>query len=138
MRGPDVPVGLVDQHSVHSLVDLAATILEIAGARATYETDGALVPITTSLRERAEWEGGSKQFHLTEYWVNAYVEGKYNTISDPFPKNSTLKSLRMVDPESNLDYAYTVWCTGEREIYDMTVRLLPFFPPSLAPSLRHQ
>lgn len=73
------------------------------------------MPITHSHRDRAK-----KQFHLTEYWVNAYVEGKYNQ-PNPFPVNSTLKSLRMVDKDLGLDYAYTVWCTGEREIYDMTV-----------------
>lgn len=95
--------------------------------------DGSLVPVTHSLRDRAKWEGGAKQFHLTEYWVNAYVEGKYNQ-PNPFPVNSTLKSLRLVDRELGVDYAYTVWCTGEREIYDMTVSrcaLLHFVQPRL-------
>ncbi|ORY76013.1 alkaline-phosphatase-like protein [Leucosporidium creatinivorum] len=119
VRGPDVPQGLIDTDSVYSLVDLASTILDIASAPTPYDTDGSLVPLTTSLRDRAKWEGGTKQFHLTEYWVNAYVEGKYNQ-PNPFPVNSTLKSLRVVERELGLDYAYTVWCTGEREIYDMT------------------
>ena len=71
-----MPKGLVDRTSVHSLADLGATILHLAGAQTDYENDGSIVPITTALRDSSEGTG-AKQHHLAEYWVEGIEEGLY-------------------------------------------------------------
>ncbi|GAA6041490.1 hypothetical protein JCM8097_001902 [Rhodosporidiobolus ruineniae] len=115
VRGPSVPRGLVDTTSVYSLADLGATILHLAGAQADYDHDGAIVPVTEELRKEVNQEG-VKQFHLSEYWVEGVGEGKYG--SGITLVNQTYRAIRVVEGDE-LNYYYAVWCTGEREIYDM-------------------
>lgn len=46
VRGPGIKAGLVDQHSVSSLVDLPATFVTLAGADySTLLTDGQPMPL---------------------------------------------------------------------------------------------
>ncbi|GAA5891490.1 hypothetical protein JCM6882_004489 [Rhodosporidiobolus microsporus] len=115
VRGPGVP-HTIDTTSVYSLADLGATILHLAGAESDYDHDGALVPLTQDLRDQVKEEGGAKQFHLAEYWVEGVGEGKYGSGINHV--NQTYRTIRVVEGDS-IDYAYTVWCTGEREIYNM-------------------
>ncbi|GAA5836637.1 hypothetical protein JCM9279_000451 [Rhodotorula babjevae] len=116
VRGPGVARGLIDSSSVYTLADLGATILHLAGAQADYEHDGALVPLTASLRDHIERVDGAKHVSLSEYWVEGIAEGKYG--SGVVKTNQTYRALRVVEGE--IDYSYAVWCTGEREIYDMS------------------
>ncbi|GAA6050414.1 hypothetical protein JCM3770_004026 [Rhodotorula araucariae] len=115
VRGPGVPRGLVDSTSVYSLADLGSTVLHLAGAEADYDHDGSLVPLTHSLRKSAARNGGVKSFHLAEYWVEGMGEGKYG--SGQVHTNQTYRAIRVVEDEIN--YSYAVWCTGDREIYDL-------------------
>ncbi|GAA6005584.1 sulfatase family protein [Rhodotorula paludigena] len=116
VRGPGVPKGKVDKTSVYSLTDLAATILHVSGAQADFDHDGAVMPLTHELRKRADWNGGAKQFHLSEYWVENVIEGKYAKSIET--GNATYRGVRVVEGD-DIDYAYAVWCTNEHEIYDM-------------------
>lgn len=130
VRGPGVPRGLVDNHSVYSLADLGSTVLHLAGAQADYDHDGSLVPLTHELREQVERDGGTKGFHLAEYWVEGIGEGKYG--SGITRVNQTYRAVRVVEGDE-INYSYAVWCTGEREIYDLNVPItfLPFRVSSL-------
>ncbi|GAA6007187.1 hypothetical protein JCM10207_001537 [Rhodosporidiobolus poonsookiae] len=118
VRGPSVPRGAVDSSSVYSLADLGATILHLAGAQADYEHDGAIVPLTNELREHVEADGGAKAFTMVEYWVEGVGEGKYG--SGIVLTNQTYRAIRVVEGD-DINYSYAVWCTGEREIYNLRV-----------------
>ncbi|GAA5864377.1 hypothetical protein JCM8547_005802 [Rhodosporidiobolus lusitaniae] len=118
VRGPGVPRGKVDSTSVYSLADLGATVLHIAGAETDYEHDGAIVPLTDDLRRKVEEDGGAKSFHLAEYWVEGVGEGKYGSGINHL--NQTYRAIRIVEGDK-YDLSYAVWCTGEREIYDLKI-----------------
>lgn len=120
VRGPSVPKGVVDTTSVYSLVDLSATILELAGAKAEYTIDGSIMPLTHELRAKALAEGGTKQHYLSEYFSEGVQEGIYK--SHERKLNQTYRVVRVVEGEGDdkVDLAYSVWCTGEHELYDMT------------------
>ncbi|KAK4047632.1 hypothetical protein OIV83_005290 [Microbotryomycetes sp. JL201] len=121
IRGPGVPKAYTDDKSVHSLADLGATIMHLAGAKADYEIDAAVMPITPSLERQLN--GGNKgkhrpakTHHLVEYWgASSDVEGIY-AYNQTFG-NATYRSVRIT--EDKYDLAYAVWCTGEHELYDM-------------------
>ena len=114
VRGPGINPGS-KQDSVYSNVDLTATIVEKAGAEPSYDLDGRVMSWsdgTPSFRE-----AGTATHHLSEFWVSQVggaIEGKY-TEHDKI--TSKYRTLRVKD--DNHDFAYTVWCTGERELYDM-------------------
>lgn len=44
----------------------------------------------------------------------------YNPVAG---RNNTYKALRLITPEYNL--YYSVWCTGDKEFYDVKVRYIP-------------
>ncbi|SCV67034.1 BQ2448_5680 [Microbotryum intermedium] len=126
VRGPGVAKGLRDTKSVHSLADLGATIMHLAGAKSDYEHDGSLVPLTKALCQVVEKEG-VKQHHLAEYWVEGIEEGKYGALQMTRPNgalagkprlNQTYRAIRIVEGD-DIDLSYAVWCTGEHEIYDL-------------------
>lgn len=123
VRGPDLPegsqVGLVTSHT-----DLASTFLSIANAPLpeAFELDGQAIPLTrTQLRDAIPHpieDRGWKQEHVNvEMWGIIMSEGKYGSVIYP---NHTYKALRVVGSTYNL--LYTVWCSGEHELYDMKVR----------------
>ncbi|GAA5968339.1 hypothetical protein JCM11641_003818 [Rhodosporidiobolus odoratus] len=91
VRGPGVPAGLVDCYSVYSLSDLGATILHLAGATSDFDHDGSIVPLTKGLRKQVDKEGGSKQFHLAEYWVEGVGEGGITHV------NQTYRAITVVE-----------------------------------------
>ncbi|KAM0786789.1 hypothetical protein ACM66B_002223 [Microbotryomycetes sp. NB124-2] len=126
VRGPGVPKGVFDVDSVYSIVDLGATILELAGASSDYTNDGEVMPITKSQRlsiAEAEEQGESatparKQHHLSEYWVEGAEEGRFT--SGQTRVTQKYRTVRVVESGGKIDFAYAVWCTGERELYDMS------------------
>lgn len=118
-RGPKVPKAKQDDLSSYGMVDLSRTILDIAGAAADYVDDGVRI----DLHDGAEFDKSAPspelaRQSLSEFWVYAVEEGKY---APAWRDNSTYRTLRVHDEGTrDLTYSYSVWCTGERELYDLT------------------
>ena len=133
VRGPGVPAG----HTaavISSHTDLTPTMLKLAGSSGSelVELDGFPIPLTAE--ELASPESGE---HVNvEFWGHALPEGKYGKIGNdpiPFPnlglgdinitvRNNTYKSLRLIGDTYNI--MYTVLCSGDKELYDLTVTVL--------------
>ena len=113
IRGPGVPKGHTSQ-VVTSHTDLAATFLKIAGAPPRPELDGEAMPLTIDAMVKAETH---RQEHVNvEMWGIIMSEGKYEM---NLHNNHTYKALRVMGEGYNL--RYTVWCSGEHELYDLHV-----------------
>jgi N-acetylglucosamine-6-sulfatase len=119
VRGPGIAPGK-RQSIVSSHTDLAPTIMHLAGNQLRDSFDGQ--PI--NLHE----EDLSRPEHLNvEFWGLGVPEGKYgykgkymfeNGTGNAYV-NNTYKSLRIISDDYNL--YYSVWCTNEKELYDMKV-----------------
>lgn len=72
IRGPGVKKGYTNSDSTYSLHDWAATIMHLAGAEASYEHDGSVMPILES-----DYDKYSKVHTVSEYWHDALSEGDY-------------------------------------------------------------
>lgn len=120
VRGPSVPHGLKDDLSSYGIVDLSKTILHLAGAHVEgYEDDGQVIDFhdgKTLVREKSRVE--TARHSLSEYWVLGVEEGIY---AGAYRPNNTYRTLRVHDVvnHQNVSYSYSVWCTGERELYDL-------------------
>lgn len=101
--------------------------MELAESPIT-NTDGTPIPLTL------EAEQSSKQEHVTiEYWGVAIPEGtfgSYGSLNGPgshssiqTAPNNTYKAIRVIS--ENYSIYYSVWCTNEREFYDLKVRHFP-------------
>ncbi|KAK4688406.1 hypothetical protein P7C73_g1707, partial [Tremellales sp. Uapishka_1] len=108
VRGPGIPKGYVDSLSSYGIVDLSRTILDIAGARTGYVDDGSRI----NLHQESLVEHQLARHSISEYWVYGVEEGVYGAY----------RTLRVHDELDghNLTFSYSVWCTGERELYDLT------------------
>ncbi|KAK7041413.1 hypothetical protein VNI00_009279 [Paramarasmius palmivorus] len=85
--------------------DLGASILDLAGASVNeYALDGIM------FLESTDTKGPTHT--LVEYWHGGIEEGIYASL-DLIP-NTTYRSIR-VD-----NWVYGVWCTGEKELYDIS------------------
>ncbi|KAH7310577.1 alkaline-phosphatase-like protein [Stachybotrys elegans] len=116
VRGPGVPKGEVAE-VVTAHVDLAPTFLSLAGSALRADFDGTPIPLSTS--ELAASSTTREHVNI-EYWGWAISEGKwgFNGGEDKRIYNNTYKSLRVINEDYNL--YYSVWCTNEHELYDMT------------------
>lgn len=114
---------------VSSHTDLTPTLLKLAGSDKFPGLDGLPLPLT-----KKELESPQSGEHVNvEFWGRAIPEGKYGWIgNDTFPavgngtgriaaRNNTYKALRVIGKEYN--FLYTVWCTGDKELYDVKVSL---------------
>ncbi|THC89553.1 hypothetical protein EYZ11_010997 [Aspergillus tanneri] len=114
IRGPGVPAGKT-QDSVSTHIDLVPTFLELAGIPLRQELDGTPMSVREHLR-------AIKHEHVTvEFWGHGVLEGELATIgngSTQIPKN-TYKSTRIIGEGYNL--YYSVWCTNEHELYDLSL-----------------
>ncbi|CAO1613028.1 unnamed protein product [Sympodiomycopsis kandeliae] len=138
IRGPGIEAGSVN-HNTWSNIDLAASFAEIARAteKAGYTVDGRIMDWAQHGRPKVEQErvdviepqqlvpnssvvasGHDATHHLSEFWVNDYPEGIYAGQTYT-AKYKTLRVREKHSSDKNVDYAYTVWCNGERELYDM-------------------
>jgi N-acetylglucosamine-6-sulfatase len=116
-RGPGVPKNHTS-HVVTSHTDLAATFLEIAGAPPRPGLDGEAMPLTSNAMAGASIH---HQEHVNvEMWGIIMSEGKYGA---DLHNNHTYKTLRIIG--EGYSYRYTVWCSGEHELYDLQVRFSP-------------
>ena len=129
IRGPGVPsgstAGVVSSHT-----DLTPTILKLAsGGLERPDLDGSPIPLDAQSLADPTTSG---EHVNVEFWGAAVIEGIYGS---PFPDadalNNTYKALRLIGDDYNL--LYTVWCTGEREFYDVTrdpAQMYNYFDPS--------
>lgn len=103
--------------------------MHLAGAEPEHELDGRVMHWGNINAVAKRTELGTVDHHLSEFWVAGGGEGKFAstpkfTIPTPFVSNgnypnNTYRVLRVI--EQDHDWAYTVWCTGERELYNMKV-----------------
>lgn len=111
VRGPGIAAGeVIDIPTSHT--NLAPTILSIAGHE---RDDFDALPIPLSVDQAT-----SKPFENVgiEHWGEIKAEGTYNYPSET-SLNNTYKSLRLIGEGYNL--YYSVWCTNDKEYYDLTV-----------------
>lgn len=115
IRGPGIKAGSTS-HETWSNIDLAASFAEIAGAteHAGYSLDGRIMDWAQNHHTHGHAAKQDSTHHLSEYWVENYPEG----IFGGSPSTAKYKTLRLREHSSD-DWAYTVWCNGERELYDM-------------------
>lgn len=123
MRGPGIPRGQVSEQ-VTSHTDISPTILGLAG-RSREDFDGA--PL---IFHPADAQKNTHEHVNVEFWGNVIPEGLWGKYGDGFDPhtgshlqglNNTYKAVRIVSPDYSL--YYSVWCTGEKEYYDMKVRV---------------
>ncbi|KII86595.1 hypothetical protein PLICRDRAFT_142944 [Plicaturopsis crispa FD-325 SS-3] len=113
VRGPGVAENVVNSADTYNMVDLGTTILELAGAAADYLTDGSVMNFHGPAQPVS-----SSRHALVEYWVYGVEEGIY---SAGLRENNTYRAVRFhnEDETGQSSYLYSVWCTGERELYDL-------------------
>ena len=130
IRGP----GIAKNHTtdiVTTHTDLAPTFLTLAGATQNdvslagveqigvpilRDLDGSVIPLHPSELDQAEKDGSFGEHINMEQWGQILGEGIYNNFTYP---NNTYKAVRIVGSGYNL--FYTVWCTGDHELYDLVV-----------------
>lgn len=111
--------------------------MNLAGKPLSY-TDGTPLPLTK------EEEAKSKMEHVTiEFWGLAIPESRYGKYGDEDPSpdnngqwptatgNNTYKAIRVIGESYNL--YYSVWCTNEKEFYDLKVSTIDLSPFGLWP-----
>lgn len=126
VRGPGVPRGR-EVEVVTTHVDLAPTLLGIArGEEAGFEGfgfDGEAIPLTGEAVEEAK---GKRHEHVAvEFWGLAINEGETWDGVERLALNNTYKGARVVG--EGYSFYYSVWCSNERELYDLTVSFPPPF-----------
>lgn len=128
VRGPGVSKGHTTE-LVSSHTDIAPTIMRLAG-QTRDDFDGSAIPLDGADTLQAESEDRQEHINI-EYWGRAIPEGRWGAYDDPDPptpgqdwggylvsiRNNTYKGLRLVGENYNI--YYSVWCTGDREYYDM-------------------
>ncbi|KAJ9115955.1 hypothetical protein QFC22_005098 [Naganishia vaughanmartiniae] len=112
VRGPGIEPG-INEVTAHNVADISATIANVAGAEADYDIDGRVMPWGSANAKTRDI--GTPTHHLSEYWGTTIGETKY-TQGIIYP-NNTYRTLRLIEDDNN--WAYTVWCTGERELFNM-------------------
>ncbi|USW58936.1 Putative sulfatase, alkaline-phosphatase-like, core domain superfamily [Septoria linicola] len=129
VRGPGIPKNTTtDIVTTHT--DLAPTFLKLAGGELREDFDGQVIPlhglsstskpdhvssensIGTSLNANAE-EWTTEHINI-ESWGVIMSEGNYGSLLYP---NHTYKALRVIG--ERYSFLYTVWCSGEHELYDL-------------------
>lgn len=134
IRGPGVPVGET-ANVVSSHTDLTPTILKLAGSDRP-DLDGFPIPLDAKALSAPK----SGEHVNVEFWGEATLEGKYGSpFDDPSTtSNNTYKALRLIGEDYNI--LYTVWCSGEREFYDVSrdpSQMHNYHDPAHAPSQIH-
>ncbi|KXJ91234.1 alkaline-phosphatase-like protein [Microdochium bolleyi] len=133
IRGPGVKEGY-EEKGVTGHVDLAPTVLEMAGVEMREDFDGRPVPIVraqgpgaatataaASADEKTELAERRRQEHAAvEFWGIALAEGESGGFDGEgklgMPDN-TYKALRVLGDD--YDMLYSVWCNNEHELYDI-------------------
>jgi N-acetylglucosamine-6-sulfatase len=112
IRGPGVPKNSV-QVIPSSHTDIVPTLFALAGIPLRDDFDGEPIPVTKDLLR-----SNDKSEHINiEFWGDYLVEGNFFYGQSSFA-NNTYKTVRVVGEQ--YDLSYTVWCTNEHELYDMS------------------
>lgn len=132
VRGPGIRRGQVEEGMVTSHVDLAPTVLKLAGVldggntdrkpkrrkEEEFGLDGEAIPLTAEELMEAKEEGKRHEHVTVEYWGFAVSEGRgFGKDETRFWTNNTYKAVRILGEGYNL--YYSVWCSGEHELYDL-------------------
>lgn len=128
VRGHGVPSG-EESKVVTTHTDLLPTFLGLAGAGSHADVDGVAIPLS---RETFDDAVDTRHEHVTvEYWGYGIGEGAWGLFGDntSIALNNTYKALRIISQEYNL--YYSVWCTGEHELYDLNVGIHSSHPRTL-------
>ncbi|KAG1493387.1 hypothetical protein G6F47_009940 [Rhizopus delemar] len=113
VRGPGVAQGKTsDRVSAHH--DLAPTLLALADAPIPPWVDGGVMALTDALAHHPQ--PVSKESFAVEYWTPHALDEIF-TRPRPVPGPNIYKTVRVI--AEDYDYMYTVWCTGEHELYDL-------------------
>ncbi|KAI5243090.1 arylsulfatase [Aureobasidium subglaciale] len=116
IRGPGLAAG-DKRNIVTSHTDMAPTLLSIAGASRD-DFDGLAIPLVSD-KKSAQIAARGEHVNV-EFWGIGLPEGKFGIVQPDgglsYP-NNTYKALRLVSKDYSL--FYSVWCTGEREFYDV-------------------
>ncbi|PVH95205.1 Arylsulphatase [Periconia macrospinosa] len=114
IRGPGIKAGrVVDLVTTHT--DIVPTLFDLAGIELRDDFDGKPIPVSGSKISEAEKKNGSWSEHVNvEFWGVGIEEGKFGVRG----QNNTYKALRISGDQYNI--MYSVWCTNEHELYDMT------------------
>ncbi|KIX04937.1 uncharacterized protein Z518_05808 [Rhinocladiella mackenziei CBS 650.93] len=117
-RGPGVPVNKIT-NTVSTHTDLAPTFLDLFGLPRRTQLDGSIMPLTESAMDASV---GSRVEHVNvEHWGAAHtyeVVAPHKNFNVAGEHNNTYKSVRIMGDGYNI--YYSVWCTNEHELYDMT------------------
>ncbi|KAH8728591.1 arylsulfatase precursor [Phaeosphaeriaceae sp. PMI808] len=96
-----------------SHTDIVPTLFALAGIPLRDDFDGEPVPVTADLLKTSE-----KGEHINiEFWGDYLVEGNFFYGQSTFVDN-TYKTVQVVGDK--YDWSYTVWCTNEHELYDIS------------------
>ena len=112
IRGPNVAKGATNMLAT-THTDLAPTILEMAGATLPDYLDGSPVPGVAAQPVAQNFEHAQ-----IEHWGDAGADD-VNYYGTKDVSNTTYKALRIMGDGYN--FFYSVWCTNQHELYDMTV-----------------
>lgn len=115
VRGPGIARN-ASSHLITSHTDIAPTILQLAGTNTRPDFDGLAIPLTEedAVMDAVNLTRGE---HVNvEFWGDGLPEGRYGVEIGRYA-NNTYKALRLVGETYSL--YYSVWCTGEREYYDL-------------------
>lgn len=113
IRGPGIAKGAV-QTIPSSHTDIVPTVFNLAGIPLRDDFDGEPIPVTDE-----QLANNDKSEHVNiEFWGDYLVEGNVFYGRSDFI-NNTYKTVRVVGED--YDLSYTVWCTNEHELYDMTI-----------------
>ncbi|KAH7027718.1 alkaline-phosphatase-like protein [Microdochium trichocladiopsis] len=155
IRGPGVRAGY-EEEGVTGHVDLAPTVLDLAGVELRGDFDGRPVPIEPAAGradreiEHDEDEPAAhedraaiaaqrrKVEHASvEFWGIALAEGEaggFDGHGRIIMPNNTYKALRVLG--AGYDLFYSVWCNNEHELYDLATdpgQLNNLYPKEASP-----
>jgi len=128
VRGPGVAEGKVVEGLVTSHVDLAPTILRLAGSTSASRADfdGEVIPLTGRKIDEVVRKRERHEHVTVEYWGFAATEGRlFGKDEQRLILNNTYKALRVIGEDYN--FYYSVWCNNEHELYDLKVGSCPRF-----------
>ncbi|KAK1594236.1 sulfatase [Colletotrichum navitas] len=111
IRGPGVPKGKrVDFVTTHT--DIAPTIFSLANITLREDFDGSPIPFSEEDIEKSQ--NDPKHDHVNvEFWG---LQSGYDAFGG-VAANNTYKAMRVLGGGYSL--FYSVWCSNERELYDM-------------------
>ncbi|KAF9411412.1 hypothetical protein BGZ76_005350 [Entomortierella beljakovae] len=109
IRGPGIAKNK-KSNAVATHTHFPATVLKLANLPIPDELDAHSIPVLEN--KKVYGKDQPTEAFSVEFWSNAFME---NTTAR-FDTN-TYKSVRLIGQGYNL--LYTVWCTGEKEYYDL-------------------